>query len=219
LDLSQSLDKATEIIRKQHLLLTPKMPKVEEILKTPPEEEMEDLGGGTSSGVASGGAMVFELIGTGDGTEDEELRGLATVEQGVVSFIIDTGASGNILSVEAAEALARRGFLKTINPDIRKKYRVASGHFIETSSEAVFEGIPELAAIGLASFRADVLEGEEKVPNLLGSESLAQIGATIEVGKGQMSREINGKKKPIATKRRGQHMILEVDVSGGSRKM
>jgi hypothetical protein len=138
-----------------------------------------------------------------------EENALNTTEGSLLTFIIDTGATGCLMSVEAAEALSERypGALKQINPEHRRRYRVASGATVITSSRAEFAGLPILG-----SLTADILEKEEGSatavsPTLLGIDWLKSNSAVLDLGSSTLT--VGGKKLPTVRQHNG-HMVINL---------
>ena len=150
------------------------------------------------------------MISLEDGSADPGGdNALTTTEGPLLSFIIDTGATGCLMSVEAAEALSERypGALKQINPEHHRRYRVASGATVITSSRAEFVGLPILG-----SLTADILEkGEGSAtatsPTLLGIDWLKSNSAVLDLGSSALT--VGSKKLPTARQNNG-HMVINL---------
>ena len=104
------------------------------------------------------------------------------------------------------------GYLLAIRTGRPKRYRIASGGYVVTVSEATFRKT-RLEAIGISTFTADIIDapppgehGPASVPNLLGAAALAEIGAIINVAAGVLQTKAG---KEVQTEKRGRRMIVQ----------
>ena len=137
-------------------------------------------------------------------TSDCEEEVLSVQGQGsALEVIVDTGATGNICSLATAERWTELGYLIKIDPQERKRYRVANGQSVESLSRA------EFALPGFDRIQFDVAESEG-VPTLVGMSYL---------GKGQLdmknSRLLIEKKKIQLVRKPNGHLVVDL---GGKYK-
>ena len=147
-------------------------------------------------------SLVFQIL-----SSSSEQHAAATGETGLLNFIIDTGATGSLMSVGAAEAIVSKypDALLSIDTDDKRKYRVASGGFVVTSSRATFR-LPVLGCV-----TADILEspeGTERVPpTLLGIDWLKENRAILDISNSSLT--VNGKNLPTRRQQNG-HLIVSI---------
>ena len=126
--------------------------------------------------------------------------------KGVTQLItIDCGASGTLMSSEALERHVNEGFVEilSITAENRKKYKVANGAYILTSTEAEIHltNFPELG-----DFKVDIVEGpESSIPSLLGMNVLK----TSMLDMSHSTLHINGKRVPLVKKGNG-HLAIDL---------
>jgi hypothetical protein len=97
-----------------------------------------------------------------------------------VAFIVDTGATATLLSLQAAERLAAQGRVLNVRPEA-KRFRTASGHIITSSSEATFS-LDEIAP----GFEAKAYVVEMRVPNLIGQDVIRRTTFTVSKAVGKL---------------------------------
>ena len=125
-----------------------------------------------------------------------------------LELVVDTGATGSLVSLEFAEAVMSHypGSLVSIDCADRRRYKVASGAVVITSSRAQFKDIPMVGNLVV-----DVLEPstDGKIPNLLGLDWLRSNGAVLDIGRNVLM--INGKEIAVKQLANG-HLAVDISI-------
>jgi predicted aspartyl protease len=124
-----------------------------------------------------------------------------------LELVVDTGATGSLVSLQFAEMLAATfpECLEKIDSNDRHKYKVASGQIVITSSRASFKNIPTVG-----NLTVDVLESatEGRIPNLLGLDWLRSNGAVLDIGRNVL--KISSKEIPVKQLANG-HLAVNIE--------
>ena len=116
---------------------------------------------------------------------------------------IDCGATGSLVALATLDRWQALDLIQvhSINPEVRKKYRVANGQSIESVSQVTleFSQVPELGAVTF-----DAVD-EEQIPTLLGMNVLST--STLDIRNKRLNR--NGKNLPLEQRPNG-HLVLRV---------